>query len=193
MSQNRNKNIQKQINNYILARTKKPRSKLLMIQDENYRPKVEMKMKLSKLKLKLNPDKGYDWLKDLHSAENNLSDSGHLPTAETIRNPRIMKTFTPWKFFEQNEYVKKVFPRNHLIKFNKDLNNIYKNYDSLYVEGVDLLKFENDIFKKLKGRKIMNDYERLMSPSKIKCKNIYCHIERNLFNQKTKPSYYIFK
>lgn len=193
LSQNRNQNIQTQINNYILSKTKKPKNKLLMIQDENYRPNVEMKMKLSKLKMKLNPDKGYDWFKDLHSIKNNLSEEGHLPTEETIRNPKIMKTFTPMKFFEKNEYMRKVFPRNHLRKINNDLKNIYKNYDSLYVEGVDLLKFETDIFKKLKGRKIMNDYERLMSPSKIKSKNIYCHIERNLFKEKTKPSYNIFK
>ena len=49
-----------------------------------------------------------------------------------------------------------------------------------------MLEFENNIFKKLKGRKIINDFERLMSPSSIKCKNIYSNIDKNIFTQKTK-------
>ena len=84
---------------------------------------------------------------------------------------------------------KKLFLKKQLKNFSNDLKNINKNYDSLLVRGVDLLKLENDIFKRLKGRKIINEFERLMSPSNIKCKDFCLNINRNLFNQNTKPAY----
>lgn len=166
-----------------------------MVQDENYRPALETKMKLNILQQKINPDKFYNWINDLHSSENSMITQKYLLSSETIRNPEIMKNFiqTKSKTLEKNDYVKKIIPRVTLRNLKNDLKNINRNYDSLYVKGKDLLKLESDVFKKLKGRKIMNDFERLMSPSNTKCKNIYSNIDRNLFNQKTKPNYLLTK
>ena len=58
----------------------------------------------------------------------------------------------------------------------------------LCVKGINLLKFENDLFRKLKGRKIINDFERLMSPSNTKTRFFLTKINKNIFNQKTKSS-----
>ena len=103
-----------------------------------------------------------------------------------------MKILNPSNFTEKNNYMKKIIPKKYFRDFNNDLNNTNKNYESLIVEGVDLLNFENDLFKKLKGRKIINDFERLFSPSKKKNQNIYSNIEKNIFTQKIKPAFNIY-
>ena len=65
------------------------------------------------------------------------------------------------------------------------MGKIQKSYDSLHVKGVNLLKLEADIAKKLKGRKILNDYERLMSPTNFKSKEIYSDIGSCFFRENT--------
>ena len=101
----------------------------------------------------------------------------------------MKKTDVHSKFLEKNEYLEKNLPKNIYNKMIKDFKNVEKNYEALCVTGINLLKFENDIFKKLKGRKIINDFERLMSPSKTKIRNIYSKIDRNIFTQNSKSSY----
>ena len=189
MNDKNNKNIQSHINNYISSKTKKSKSNLLIIQEDNYRPNIEIKLKLHNLQKKLNPDKFYNWFKDLHSSQKNLSPYEYIPNIETIRNPKIMKNFNPSNFVEKNNYMKKIIPKKYLRDFNNDLKNANKNFESLIVEGVDLLQLENDLFKQLKGRKIINDYERLLSPSNLKSQNIYSNIEKNFFNQKIRPAF----
>jgi len=187
----KNNNIQSHINNYISSKTKKSKSNLLIMQEDNYRPNIEIKLKLHNLQKKLNPDKFYNWFKDLHSSHKNLHPYEYMPNIETIRNPKIMKNFNSPNFTEKNKYMKKIIPKKYLRDFNNDLKNANKNYESLIVEGVDLLQLENDLFKKLKGRKIITDFERIMSPSNLKSKNIYSNIERNIFNQTNKPAFNI--
>lgn len=192
MNRKKEKNVQSHINNYILSKTKKSKSNLLTLQEDNYRPNIEIKMKLHNLQKKLNPDKFYNWFKDLHSSQKNLHPYEYIPNIETIRNPKNMKILNPSNFTEKNNYMKKIIPKKYFRDFNNDLNNTNKNYESLIVEGVDLLNFENDLFKKLKGRKIINDFERLFSPSKKKNQNIYSNIEKNIFTQKIKPAFNIY-
>jgi hypothetical protein len=191
MNNKNNKKIQSYINNYISSKTKKSKSNLLIIQEDNYRPNIEIKMKLYNLQKKLNPEKFYNWFKDLHSSQKKLCPYEYIPNIETIRNPKIMKNFYFSNFIKKNNYMKTIIPKNYFKDFNNDLKNANKNYESLIVEGVDLLQLENDLFKKLKGRKIINDYERLLSPSNLKSQNIYSNIEKNLFNQKIRPAFNI--
>jgi hypothetical protein len=194
MAQNRNNIYRCRLNKYLSSKIKRPKNKHLLLQEENYRPNLEMKIKLNNYYKKLNPDEIYDWYKDLHSSGKFEISDEYLPIVEIIRNPNTMKFFTPIKnkIFEDNDYIKKIIPKNSLKKFSKDYQNIQNNFDSLSVKGVNLLTFENGIFKKLKGRKIINDFERLMSPSSMKCKDIYSDIDKNIFNQKTKTCFQLF-
>lgn len=181
------KNMQAHINNYLSSKLKNSKKKILLLQDDNYRSKLETRIKLSNLYKKLNPDKLYNWYKDLHCSENFFKSYENLPDVETIRNPQNIKFSTPKnKLLEKNEYLEKTFPKRVLIKIAKDFKNAQNNFDTLCVNGVNLLKFENDIFKKLKGRKIINDFERLMTPKEIKSRNIYTKIDNKAFSQKTK-------
>ena len=93
---------------------------------------------------------------------------------------------------EDNDYLKQFIPKKSLRKISTDFRNIQNNYNSLTIKGVNLLKLENNIFKKLKGRKIINDFERLMSPTSVKCKDIYSNIDKNIFTQKTKSCFKLF-
>ena len=193
MVQSRNKVCQSKLNKYLSSKIKRPNKRHLLLEDEYYRPNLEMKIKLSNYHKKLYPEEIYDWYKDLHSSGKFLLTDESLPIVEIIRNPKTMKNSTPIRNkILENNYLKGIIPKKSLKQFSKDYKNIQNNFNSLSVNGVNLLTFENDLFKKLKGRKIINDFERLMSPSSIKCKDIYSNIDKNIFNQKKKTSFQLF-
>ena len=187
ISQDKNKNIQSKLNQYISSKIKKSHKSNLLLLEDSYRPNLEIKLKLNNIQKQLNPEKLYNWYKDLHSSEKIFVAKKHLPIVETIRTPKNIKYYSPTpKTLEKNEYLKKTIPKKML----KNLFNDEKNFSSLQVKGVNLLRLENDIYKKLKGRKIMNDFERIMSPLEKKCKNFLSRIDKNIFFQKTKSSFW---
>ena len=190
LSQKKNGAFQSKLNKYLSLKTKKPKNERLLLDNNSYRPNLEIKMKLNNLQQKLYPEKVYDWKKDLHSSENYFLTYGKLPVVEIIRSPiNNKKPYSDRLFFEKNKYLQKNLPKSELKKITKDYKNTEKNYDALCVKGINLLKFEYDLFKKLKGRKIINDFERLMSPSSIKTRNFLTKIDKNIFTQKTKSSF----
>ena len=194
MIQNKNNISQSKLNKYLSSRIKRPKNKHLLLQEEYFRPNLEVKIKLNNYQKKLNPDELYDWYQDLHSPGKFEITDECLPTVETIRNPNTMKFCSPLtkKILEDNDYLKQFIPKKSLRKISTDFRNIQNNYNSLSIKGVNLLKLENNIFKKLKGRKIINDFERLMSPTSVKCKDIYSNIDKNIFTQKTKSCFKLF-
>ena len=173
---------------YLSEKIKKSKNKLLMFKEYNYRPNYETKMKLHNLQNKLNPEKVYNWVEDLHLPEYKIKkENQYISSEETIRYPQHMKLLSPVKLniFEKSEYITRKIPSNQLMNLKKNLGKIQKSYDSLHVKGVNLLKLEADIAKKLKGRKILNDYERLMSPTNFKSKEIYSDIGSCFFRENT--------
>lgn len=173
---------------YISKKIKKSKNKLLMYKEYNYRPNYETKNKLINLQNKLNPEKVYNWVEDLHLPEYKIKkEKQYISSEETIRYPQHMKLLSPVKLnlFEKSEYITRKIPNNQLMNLKKNLGKIQKSFDSLHVNGVNLLKFEADISKKLKGRKILNDYDRLLSPSNFKSKEIYSDIGSYFFRENT--------
>ena len=55
---------------------------------------------------------------------------------------------------KDKEYLKRKVPKNLYNIFINDINNINKNYDGFLIEGQNLLKYEHDLIKKLKGKKL---------------------------------------
>ena len=167
-----------------------------MYKEYNYRTNYETKTKLNNLQNKLNPEKVYNWVEDLHLPEYKIKkEKQYISSEETIRYPQHMKLLSPVKFnlFEKSEYITRKIPNNQLMNLKKNLGKIQKSYNSLHVNGVNLLKFEADIAKKLKGRKILNDYERLMSPSNFKSKEIYSDIGGRFFRENTISSLRLYE
>ena len=191
LCQNKNRNYKSKLNKYLSLKIKKENNKHLLLDDENYRPNLEIKLKLNNLQKKLNPDKLYNWYNDLHCSENFYKKFRNLPNVETIRSPNHIRYYTVSKnkFLEKNDYLAKIIPKQSLQKLIKDYKNTQTNFDSLYIKGVNLLKFENDLFKKLKGRKIINDFERLMSPSSLKDRKIYSKYNKKIYKEKNRNIY----
>ena len=185
--QNKKSKIQTQLLNYLSKKLKKSKNKLLLFRELNYRPNYETKIKLNNLENKLNPDKIYNWFNDLHQTENSKVKEQYLYTEETIRNPHHMKSLSPirLKLLENSEYFKKSIPEMQLEDLKKSLGKIQNSYDTLHIKGVDLLKFEADIAKKLKGRKIVNDYEKMLNPSSFKSKDILSNVGSKIFRENT--------
>ena len=80
------------------------------------------------------------------------------------------------KTLEKDDYLKKHITSKYYKSLEKELNNANHNFETLFVQGKNLLEIENNMAKRLKGKKILNDFERLLSPSKLKDENIYSNI-----------------
>lgn len=177
---NKNKKYQNEFNKYLGNHLKRKFKSDFLIQDDKYRKKLELKMKIDFFQKKLNPEKIYDWYNDLHSSKS------FFPILdkkfETIRNPKTMKTTTSFnqrsKTLEKDAYLRNSITSKYFNNLEKEVDNINNNYGYLYIKGKNLLQFENNLAKKLKGRKIINDYERLLSASKLKNEDIYSNITK---------------
>ena len=180
LCQNKNNKFQKNFKNYLNRRFKRQQDSRLLIQDDSHRKNLELKMKIDFFQKKLNPDKIYDWYYDLHSSRSSfpLLDK----KIETIRNPKNLKDYDDKisKSLDKDNYLKNNITSKYFHNLEKDVNNADNNYGSLIVEGKNLLEFENNMAKRLKGKKILNDFERLLSPSKLKNENIYSNIINKL-------------
>ena len=188
--------MQLMLTKYISEKIKKSKNKLLMYKEYNYRPNYETKTKLNNLQNKLNPEKIYNWVEDLHLPEYKIKkEKQYINSEETIRYPQHMKLLSPvkLKLFENSDYITRKIPNNQLMNLKKTLGKIQKSYDSLHVNGINLLKLEADNAKKLKGRKILNDYERLMSPSNFKSKEIFSDIGSCFFRENTISSLRLYE
>ena len=185
LNHSRNKKYEFKLNNYLSHKLKKSKKKLLLFEEENYRPNIETIIKLNNLQNKLNPEKIYNWTQDIHSSEYNINNQ-ILSSEETIRNPQKMKIFSPLKnkILENSEYITRKIPLKQLKNLKKNLGNISKNYESLFINGVNLLKLESDISKKLRRKKILNNFESLISPDNLKSNDIYYHINSKMQNIK---------
>ena len=185
--QNKKSRIQKQLINYLSKKLKKSKNKLLLFRELNYRPNYETKIKLNNLENRINPNKIYNWFNDLHPTENSKVKDQYLLTEETIRHPQHMKSLSPvkLKLLENSEYIKKSIPKIQLENLKKNLGKIQNSYDTLSIKGVDLLKLETENAKKLKGRKILNDYEKMLNPSSFKSKDILSNVGPKIFRENT--------
>ena len=174
--QNKNNKFQNNFKNYLHNHTKKRKNLRLLIEDNSHLKNQEIKKKINFFQNKLNPDRIYNWYSDLHSSKN------FLPllesNIETIRNPKNMKGFSDEviKTLEKDDYLKNNITSKYYKNLEKELNNANHNFEGLIIQGKNLLELENNMAKKLKGRKILNDFERLLSPSKLKNENIYSNI-----------------
>ena len=191
------KNKHSNILNSLSKKLKKQKSDLMLDQIEDYRLKKGIKIKINKLIKKTNPGQNYDWKLDLRNSKN--EDKEELPKAniddinyrnnrctishkdEITRNP-FSKTFysTNMKFKQQDkDYLKSKLSKTMYNKFMKDIKNIDNKYDGLIIEGQNLLKCERDILKKIKGKKIINNYDNILQEKdvndKIFAKNFSIH------------------
>ena len=178
LNQRKSLKNQKNLYNNIRSRIKKDKNYKLLLQDNTHRENIEFKKKLDFYQNKFNPDRLYDWYDNLHSYKTCFPFLERK--IENIRNPKSMKNYTKSRnvTLEKDQYLKNVLPMKYIKNLDKDINNINNNYEYLCVNGKNLLQLENEMAKKLRGRKIINDFERVLTPSKVREENFFSDVNK---------------
>lgn len=170
------KNKENNLLDVLSKKLKKQKSELMLGQIEDHRISKNIKLKLNKLIRKTTPGQNYKWEQDLRNSKNEEEDSSKIINDDLInyqkrcslyKNEEIArdpcyKTFysTYNKFRNQDkEYLRNRVSKRLYNRFMKDINNLKSNYDGFLIEGQSLLKHEHNIIKKLKGKKIINNYD----------------------------------
>ncbi len=157
-------NISKQLS----MKLKRPISKLLMKNNEEYRTKKEIKESLYKEIKNSNPEPNYKWTVSLRDNDNHYLNEGSIRNPywtlyinkkeneenEKIRNPDFFYS-TQSNFYQRNQYLKGKIPHKTYYTLNKDLNNTNSQVTQICVKGKKLLDFEIENSQYLKGRKII--------------------------------------
>jgi uncharacterized UPF0160 family protein len=63
------------------------------------------------------------------------------------------------KQIKKINYLKERLPKENVDNLVNNINNVFKSYDDLVVNGKNLYKVEYDICKNIKGRKIINYFD----------------------------------
>ena len=158
------KNKTRKISLYMSNKLKIPKERLLMNRTEYFRINNEIKSKMTRqLEHKYSED-FYDWKKALKNSNNKTKHE------EAIINPEYKYTYYPNKSFYSldNKYLEKRLSKKFLKKFIFNINKISKNLGELYIEGKNLLEFEQELAKNIKGRKILNNFEEVLPYSYLK-------------------------
>ena len=170
------KNNENNLLDALSKKLKKQKSELMLGQIEDHRMTNNIKTKLCKLIRKTTPGQNYIWEQDLRNSKRedencsknnndnitNYKNKCRLNKNEEITRNPCYRTFYSInsKFRSQDkEYLKKKVSKTLYNKFMKEIKNLKNNYDGFLIEGQSLLKYEHDLIKKIKGKKIINNYE----------------------------------
>ena len=142
-----------------------------MNRTEYFRINNEIKSKMTRQLEHKYLEDVYDWKKALKN-----SDDNEAKQEEAIINPNYKFTYCPNKSFYSldNKYLEKRLSKKNLKKFILNIKNISENLGGLYIEGKNLLEFEQELAKSIKGRKILNNFEEILPYSYLK-DNLYAN------------------
>ena len=157
-------NIIQKIKYNLLKKLKRPENELLMTQSENYRIKKEVQENVSKKIKKTFPKPLYKWVVSLRGDKDNHyindgTDENPLwnvyihkkHTKQKIRNSNLFRTNT--EFFKNNDYIKTKLENKNFNRLNKEIDDINSDFSNMVIKGKNLLDFEKENTKNLKGRK----------------------------------------
>ena len=145
---------------------KRPISKLLMKQNEEYRTIKEIKDSYYNEIQNSFPQQNFKWIVNLRDNDNHYINEGNekfpvwnlyinktIPK-QIIRNPNLcIKTQN--SFFKRNDYIKSKISHKKFSSLNKNMSQTLSVFNELYVKGKNLLNLEIENSKFLKGRKIV--------------------------------------
>ena len=154
----------------VSSKIKRPVDELLMTSTEKFRVKKELKDIFSKEIQARNPKPIQNWvltLRDNHtkhyinfgSIKNpkwQMIVSPKLPK-ETIRNPNLLIDYnnTDFNFFSKDEYLKHKISNSTYSTLNQNMARTTNGFNMMRVKCQDLLQFEIDNAKAIKGRKVI--------------------------------------
>ena len=155
------KNIQFKLS----KRLKRKEKDLLMSTMENFRVKKELRDICSQEIQSRNPQPTYKWIVNLRDNDKHYINFGSNRTPlwqliipkknmnQTIRNPNFGKYYckTEVNFYENNQYLKNKLKGSQFYNVLSKTND----YNEIKVKGEDLLQFEIEHSKSIKGRKVI--------------------------------------
>lgn len=154
----------------ISRKIKKPSEQLLINKSQRYRLYKEIKDNLCQEVQKRNPKPLYRWVLELRDKDTphfinfgvktphwQLIRSEHQ-TKETIRNPDTIVNYniTQNTFFSKGSYLQDKISRRTLSTFTQNFSKTMNGFNHMSIKGEDLLQFEMENAKSLKGRKILH-------------------------------------
>ena len=164
MAKKNEENIIQKIKYNLLKKLKRPENELLMTQSENYRIKKEVQENVSKKIKKTFPKPLYKWVVSLRGDKDNHyindgTDENPLwnvyihkkHTKQKIRNSNLFRINT--EFFKNNDYIKTKLENKNFNRLNKEIDDINSDFSNMVIKGKNLLDFEKENTKNLKGRK----------------------------------------
>ena len=135
-----------------------------MTQSENYRKIKEIQENVFKNIKKTFPKPLYKWVVSLRGDKDNHyindgTDENPLwnvyihkkHTKQKIRNSNLFRTNT--EFFKNNDYIKTKLENKNFNRLNKEIDDINSDFSNMVIKGKNLLDFEKENTKNLKGRK----------------------------------------
>ena len=155
---------------------KKNKGDLMLGQLDDYRIQKDLKNKLENLMKTVCPENHYNWELNLRNGEKeNIEEYKKIylknnTNKEIARNPyNISNRSKSGKMLGEydEEYIKQNVPKFAYKKFIKDTFNAKGNLDGLSVEGKNLLKHEQSLIKKIKGKKMMINYDNIYKDKDI--------------------------
>ena len=164
MAKKNEENIIQKIKYNLLKKLKRPENEILMTQSENYRIKKELQENVSKKIKKTFPKPLYKWVVSLRGDKDNHyindgTDENPLwnvyihkkHTKQKIRNSNLFRINT--EFFKNNDYIKTKLENKNFNRLNKEIDDINSDFSNMVIKGKNLLDFEKENTKNLKGRK----------------------------------------
>ena len=150
----------------ISQKIKRPISKLLITQNEEYRTKKEIQDSYFKEVQHSFPDPIYKWFVTLRDTDIHYLNDGSekrpiwnfyinkKEVKETIRNPEMFYK-TDFGFYKKNNYLKTKIPYKTFYSITREMNDTMTDFKKMCVKGRNLLDVEIENSKYLKGRKIV--------------------------------------
>ena len=160
------KNLLKIMSNQL----QKEKGDLMLGQIDDYIIIKDLKTRLNNIMKKAYPENHYKWDLELRNSKNEESNdydtikSNNYIKKEIIRNPKTIsnRARSQTIFGEYDDkYIQKSVPKTAYRKFVKDIDTIRGNFEGLIIEGQNLLKYEKDLIKKIKGKKMLINYNNI--------------------------------
>lgn len=157
----------KKIEKNLSKKIKRKQDDLLMTRAERFRISKEIKDLCTKEVQSRNPQPIYKWVLNLRDDSNHYINFGSIKnpkwqlivsprnTNETIRNPEIDPEFFRTQVNINDQYLKKKFSNKAYSKFSQTMSRTMTGFKKMSINGKDLLQFEIDNYKSLKGKKII--------------------------------------
>ena len=164
----------KALNNYLSVKSKKKPADLLLETIEDYQELRNIKSKIHDLIKKRNPYENYNWSENLRIKSYKNIDKPEYKKSDENEIIINNKNKTLTNFFKgKNDYLKRKISKARYRSLMNNLVKTKKNLTGLEIKGQNLLKCEYDRIKKLKGKKvIINFNKKFINPLEFN-NNIY--------------------